>query len=44
MQYNASKGVVLCTGDIGGDLEMCKAYAPICAEYGSRAASTRPWA
>ena len=34
VQYNASKGVVLCTGDIGGDLEMCKAYAPICAEYG----------
>ncbi|WP_350454763.1 FAD-dependent oxidoreductase [Slackia heliotrinireducens] len=34
VQYNASKGVVLCTGDIGGDLEMCKAYAPICVEYG----------
>lgn len=34
VQYNASKGVVLCTGDIGGDLDMCKAYAPICAEYG----------
>ena len=34
VQYNASKGVVLCTGDIGGDIEMCKAYAPICAEYG----------
>ena len=27
VQYNASKGVVLCTGDIGGNLEMCKAYA-----------------
>lgn len=34
VQYNASKGVVLCTGDIGGDIEMCKAYAPICVEYG----------
>ncbi|ACV22290.1 Fumarate reductase flavoprotein subunit precursor [Slackia heliotrinireducens] len=34
VQYNASRGVVLCTGDIGGDLEMCKAYAPICVEYG----------
>lgn len=34
VQYNASKGVVLCTGDIGGDAEMVKAYAPICAEYG----------
>ena len=34
VRYNASKGVVLCTGDIGGDAEMCKAYAPICAEYG----------
>lgn len=34
VQYNASKGVVLATGDIGGNLEMCKAYAPICAEYG----------
>lgn len=34
VRYNASKGVVLCTGDIGGDLEMCKAYAPICVEYG----------
>ena len=34
VQYNASKGVVLCTGDIGGNLEMCKAYAPICVEYG----------
>ncbi len=34
VQYNASKGVVLCTGDIGGDLDMCKAYAPICADYG----------
>ncbi len=34
VQYNASKGVVLCTGDIGGNIEMCKAYAPICVEYG----------
>ena len=34
VQYNAAKGVVLCTGDIGGNLEMCKAYAPICVEYG----------
>lgn len=33
VQYNA-KGVVLCTGDIGGNLEMCEAYAPICVEYG----------
>lgn len=33
VRYNASK-VVLCTGDIGGDIEMCKAYAPICVEYG----------
>ena len=31
MQYNASKGVVLATGDIGGDLEMVKAYCPIVA-------------
>lgn len=34
VQYNASKGVVLCTGDIGGNAEMCEAYAPICSEYG----------
>lgn len=34
VQYNAAKAVVLCTGDIGGDIEMCKAYAPICVEYG----------
>lgn len=34
VQYNASKGVVLCTGDIGGDAEMVQAYAPIAAEYG----------
>lgn len=34
VQYNASKGVVLATGDIGGNLEMCKAYAPICVDYG----------
>jgi len=33
VQYNAKK-VVLATGDISGDLEMCKAYAPICVEYG----------
>ncbi|MFR8044695.1 MAG: FAD-dependent oxidoreductase [Eggerthella lenta] len=44
VQYNASKGVVLCTGDIGGDLEMCKAYAPSAPSTASRAASTRPWA
>ena len=34
VQFNASKGVVLCTGDIGGNREMCEAYAPICVEYG----------
>lgn len=34
VRYNASKGVVLSTGDIGGDKEMCEAYAPICVEYG----------
>lgn len=34
VRYNAKKGVVLCTGDIGGDKDMCKAYAPICVEYG----------
>lgn len=34
VQYRAASGVVLCTGDIGGDIEMCKAYAPICVEYG----------
>ena len=34
VQYNASKGVVLCTGDIGGNAEMVAAYAPIAAEYG----------
>ena len=34
VQYNAAKGVVLATGDIGGSPEMCEAYAPICAEYG----------
>lgn len=33
VQYNANS-VVLCTGDIGGNLEMCEAYAPICVEYG----------
>lgn len=33
VKYNAP-AVVMCTGDFGGDLEMCKAYAPICAEYG----------
>ncbi|MFR7403252.1 MAG: FAD-dependent oxidoreductase [Coriobacteriaceae bacterium] len=31
VQYNAAKGVVLATGDIGGSPEMCEAYAPICA-------------
>lgn len=34
VQYNASKGVVLCAGDIGGDREMCEAYAPICVKWG----------
>ncbi|MCI8424421.1 MAG: FAD-dependent oxidoreductase, partial [Adlercreutzia sp.] len=34
VQYNAAKGVVLATGDIGGNPEMCEAYAPICVEYG----------
>lgn len=34
VKFNASKGVVLCTGDIGGNREMCEAYAPICVEYG----------
>ncbi|MGI6105541.1 MAG: FAD-dependent oxidoreductase [Raoultibacter sp.] len=29
VQYNASKGVVLCTGDIGGNEEMLRAWAPI---------------
>ena len=33
VKYNAS-AVVVATGDFGGDIEMCKAYAPICAEYG----------
>jgi hypothetical protein len=28
-QYNASKGVVLCTGDISGSPEMLEAWAPI---------------
>jgi len=28
-QYNASKGVVLCTGDISGNEDMLKAWAPI---------------
>ena len=28
-QYNASKAVVLCTGDIGGNEEMLRAWAPI---------------
>jgi succinate dehydrogenase/fumarate reductase flavoprotein subunit len=27
-RFNASKGVILATGDIGGNEEMCKAYAP----------------
>lgn len=30
VQYNASKGVVMCTGDISGNPEMIKAFAPIC--------------
>lgn len=33
VQYNANS-VVLCTGDIGGNREMCEAYAPICCDYG----------
>ena len=28
IRFNARKGVVLATGDIGGDPEMCRAYAP----------------
>lgn len=28
VRFNARLGVVLATGDIGGDQEMCKAYAP----------------
>jgi succinate dehydrogenase/fumarate reductase flavoprotein subunit len=32
-RINASKGVVLATGDIGGDPEMVKAYAPIALPY-----------
>ncbi len=28
IRINASEGVVLATGDIGGDEELCKAYAP----------------
>ena len=43
VQYNASKGVVLCTGDIGGDLDMVKAYAPICAEYGQPRSQYTPF-
>ena len=34
VKYNAAKAVVLATGDFGGDIEMCKAYAPICVKYG----------
>lgn len=34
VRYNASKGVVLAAGDIGGNLDMCKAYAPICVAHG----------
>lgn len=32
-RINASKGVVLATGDIGGDREMVEAYAPIALPY-----------
>jgi len=32
-RVNGSKGVVLATGDIGGDPEMVKAYAPIALPY-----------
>lgn len=28
-RFNAAKGVILATGDIGGNEEMCKAFAPI---------------
>ena len=28
IRFNVNKGVVLATGDIGGDPEMCRAYAP----------------
>lgn len=34
VRYNASKAVVLCAGDIGGNREMCEAYAPICTKWG----------
>ncbi|MDR2716111.1 MAG: FAD-dependent oxidoreductase [Coriobacteriaceae bacterium] len=30
VQFNASKGVILCTGDIAGNQEMIDAFAPIC--------------
>jgi len=30
VQFNASKGVILCTGDISGNPEMVEAFAPIC--------------
>ena len=33
VQYVAKK-TVLCTGDIGGNRDMCEAYAPICIDYG----------
>ncbi|SDE56894.1 FAD-dependent oxidoreductase [Sporomusa acidovorans] len=28
-RFNAAKGVILATGDIGGNQEMCEAYAPL---------------
>lgn len=31
-RFNAAKGVVLATGDIGGNAEMCAAYAPLALE------------
>ncbi len=43
VQYNASKGVVLCTGDIGGNLDMCKAYAPICVKWGFERSQYTPY-
>jgi len=34
VKYTAKSGVVLATGDIGGDREMCQAYAPVCVPWG----------
>ena len=40
VQYNAAKGVVLATGDIGGSLEMCGSLRPHSLSTASPAAST----